>query len=314
MLRRTLAILVFVASSALAAASSTTTLNISPNPATINTQLTLNATITAGATGTVSFAIAPPNYFQLTDPVPVINGRATITIPNSGSLIVGGMSYSALYVGDTPIVAIYSGDKNFNGSTSAPVTLTMLPATGIITLTAPASIGTYFEGDNFYLEAVTSTQPPTNLCACGTVEFLEGNVVVATSPVVIFKDSDKAFGSLSGVQAGAHTFSARYKGAVDFFGHTVVTPAVSASVTAVVKRRANPTVSVSPKTPVYTQPITLTATVPAAATGIVDFGDAQGHDLAKNVAVSGGKAQVTVNSTMWAGIRQIYARYGGDSM
>ena len=108
-------------------ASSTTALSVSINPSVVGSSLTFTAAVTGTAgtpNGTVTFK----------------DGSTTL---GTGSLTAGVATYatSALTIGSHSITAVYSGDSNFNGSTSNTVTQVVNKATPTVTVTpSPTSI------------------------------------------------------------------------------------------------------------------------------------------------------------------------------
>jgi hypothetical protein len=116
------------------AISTSLSVNVSPNPASLGQSVALTATITPGthagytSTGTVTFY---DDGTPIGSPVTVSNGHAVLT-------------KSDLAVGDHDITAVYSGDTNFTGSTAAAATLTVsLPD---YTITASPSALTIHRG------------------------------------------------------------------------------------------------------------------------------------------------------------------------
>ncbi len=109
-------------------ASTTTTVNSSPNPTVYGQSVNFTATVSVmppgggTPTGTVTFMHGVTNLGS----APLSNGVATFSTP-------------ALTGGSHTISASYGGDRNFNGSTGT-TSQTVTPATPVITWNAPASI------------------------------------------------------------------------------------------------------------------------------------------------------------------------------
>jgi co-chaperonin GroES (HSP10) len=97
------------------------TLTASPNPAYLTQTVTLTAAVTTNSTqapptGSVSFMEGN----TVLGSVPVTNGKAVFTI-------------STLSAADHTIISTYSGDGNYAGTSSAPVTVTILPSNLVLT-------------------------------------------------------------------------------------------------------------------------------------------------------------------------------------
>jgi hypothetical protein len=90
-------------------ASSTTTVTSSKNPSSYGSAVSFTATLSSSlATGTVQFKIDGDNF------------GSPVTINGNGSAI--SISTSSLTLGNHTVSAVYSGDGNFLGSTSGPLT------------------------------------------------------------------------------------------------------------------------------------------------------------------------------------------------
>jgi hypothetical protein len=171
-----------------AALTSTTTLTISPNPGIAGAPVTLTATITPQTpelpTGTVQFSAASSPTVIYTSPV--INGVATLILePPAGSY-----SYTA----------VYSGDGNFSGSTSAPVSETITTAT---TTTLTVNPNPALFGSTVTLSAAVNPNTAT-----GTVTFYDLSTVVGVAPVA----SGVAVFQASLLPSGLRSLYARYSG------------------------------------------------------------------------------------------------------
>jgi hypothetical protein len=107
-------------------APTTTTLGSSANPSTVGGSLTYTATVPAAATGTVAF----------TDAGSPITGCVAQTVSAGSATCVIASGYLAATT--HPMTAVYSGDTNYTGSTSATLTETVdsdpAPPTQPITL------------------------------------------------------------------------------------------------------------------------------------------------------------------------------------
>ncbi|MHB1020998.1 MAG: Ig-like domain repeat protein [Acidobacteriaceae bacterium] len=152
----------------------TTTVTISPNPAIINQTTTLTAVMAnAGTTaGTYSFTGTVQFYdgsSALGTPVAVVNNEAFLTT-----------TFTKL--GTHSIYAVYSGDTNWNGSTSAIVGLAVTTEPTVTTLTNSYGFNnnSALAGANIIFTAVvgpqsTSTSSTITAAPTGTVTFYDAS-------------------------------------------------------------------------------------------------------------------------------------------
>ncbi|MBV9494722.1 MAG: Ig-like domain repeat protein [Acidobacteria bacterium] len=266
----------------------TTALTSSPDPSSYGQPVTLTATVApAGATGTVTFKEGATTLG--TDLLAA--GKATFTT-------------SAFSVGThTNITATYAGSATFQGSTSAPLTISVLKSATTVALTSsqnPSSLG----------QSVTFTatvQPPAGFSGStlpsGLVTFFDGPTQLGTGTVT----NGVATFTTSALTIGSHTIGASYGGDSNFNSH-------STSMTQLVDK-AGPTVtiqsSVNPSNP--GQSVTFTATVVngSSPTGTVSFRDG-GLTIAIVPLGPNGVATFTTSS-LAAGTHSINARYSGDN-
>jgi hypothetical protein len=151
--------------------------------------VTFTATVSpSSATGTVSFFNGGNSLGSAT----LSNGSATL-------------STASLNAGAHSITASYSGDANFDVSTSATLTQTVSKASTSTTLAAlpnPSIPG----------QAVTFTATVTPAAASGTVNFMEGNTSLGSATL----SNGSASFSTSALAAGAHVVTAAYAGDNNF--------------------------------------------------------------------------------------------------
>lgn len=254
--------------------ASTVTLTSSANPSAFNQSVTFTATVTTGATGTVTFTSGSTTLGTAT----IASGTATVTT-------------STLPVGADPITATYNGDTNYNTST-ASLTQTVNKTTPTITLTSSVNPSTVNQSVTF-----TATLPTTDT---GTVTFKSGATVIGTSNV----SNGTAAVSTTTLPVGSNAITATYSGDTN-------NNSASASLTQTVNK-ATPTMtltsSANPST--ANQPVTFTATLPTGATGTVTF--TSGATALGTGTINNGIASV-VTSTLPVGSNPITATYSGDS-
>jgi hypothetical protein len=142
------------------------------------------------------------------------NGRATLAT-------------SSLSTGSNSITAVYGGDSNFSGSTSAALSQTVTGNTGGTTSTSvsgspnPASVGQTVT----FTATVSSSGSGT---PTGTVTFEDGTTDLGTSPL---SGGGPAVFTTSTLSPGAHSITAVYSGDADFAPSTsgVLTETLQAS-------------------------------------------------------------------------------------
>ena len=153
-----------VASAAAQTIATKTTLTISPNPAAVNSDVHLLATVSPQQSstfvpgGSVTFADTNGNTYS----APVVNLTASLIL----DLPQGVYTYAATY----------SGDPNFTGSTSTPVVLTVTPGT---TTTISSTPNPALFGQSV---AVTATVSPST--ALGKVSFYNRATFLGVAPLV----------------------------------------------------------------------------------------------------------------------------------
>jgi uncharacterized protein (TIGR03437 family) len=161
------------------------TLTASPNPSTGTQPITLSATVTpAAATGTVTFKDG--NSVVGTDTLN--NGATVLVLPPLSS-------------GSHALTAVYSGDKDYDSTTSATVNLMTVATPAMITLTASPNPSTGGQ-------AITLSAAVTPTAATGTVTFKDGSSVVGTGTL----NNGAAVLVLSAPSNGSHAFTAVYGG------------------------------------------------------------------------------------------------------
>ena len=256
--------------------SSTVALTSSPNPSAFGSGVTLTATVTAGATGTVTFHDGATSLGTGI----ISSGIATLTI-------------SSLAGGTHSITAQYGGDSNYSGSVSTPVSQVVNTLSSTVALTSSPNPSAFGSG-------VTLTATVT-AGATGTVTFHEGATVLGTGAI----SSGVATLTISSLTGGTHSITAQYGGDTNYSG-SVSTP-VSQVVTMVSSTVA---LASSPNPSSFGAGVTLTATATAGATGTVTFHE--GTTVLGTGTISSGAATLTISS-LAGGTHSITAQYGGDA-
>jgi len=261
-------------------AATTTGLTATPSTITYGNATLLTATVSSTtATGSVTFK----------------DGTTTL---GTGTVSSGVATYNAtaLLGGSHNITAVYSGDTNYAGSTSAIVVVTVNTAAITAGITANPSTAGYGTG-------ILLTVTLSNTTATGTVTFKDGTTVIG-SPATV--SSGVATLTDSSFTVGSHSITGVYSGDTNFSAATTGTPAV----VVINLGTTTSTVTAAPSTITYGSATLLTATVsPATATGSFTFKD--GTTTLGTGTISGGVA--TYNATaLPAGSHSITAVYSGD--
>ena len=275
-----------------AKAASTTTVSFSPTQPVAGQPTTVSAQV-----GFVS-SIAPTGTVQF------FNGTAllgTATLGSNGSASIS-TTFSA---GNQVVTAVYSGDTNYAGSTSAPANTNLGTTASATTLVLSAT--SVAAGSTVQLFAnVTPT------AATGSVQFVTGSTVLCTATVT----GGAAACSYMPTTAGAFAIVANY------LGDGTYAPSSSTAMTLTVTGTAARIGTTTVLTPTTTGGVTtLTATVtPAAAgsaaiSGTVAFYD--GTTLLGTGTVTGsttlGTASITASFVSTTG-HTLTAVYSGDTV
>ena len=242
-------------------ATSTVTLASLPNPSTFGASVTFTATVTAGATGTVTFE---DNGTAISGAVPISGTTATFTT-------------STLSVGTHPITASYGGDTNYNSAASTAVSQVVNKAASTVTLASSPNPSTFGASVTFTATVTAG--------ATGTVTFEDGATSLGTGTIA----SGVATLTVSTLAVGTHPITASYG------GDTSYNPAVSTAVSQVVnKAAATVTLISAPNPSTFGAVVTLTATVTSGATGTVTFED--GATSIGTGTIASGVATLTVSA------------------
>ena len=236
--------------------------------------MTLTAAVPAGATGTVTFE---DNGTAISGAVPISGTTATLTT-------------STLAEGTHPIIAVYSGDTNYNGATSSVLTQVVNQAT--LTVTANDASRSYGTANPAFTSTITG--------------FVNGDTqasVVTGSPSLTTTATMASPAGTYPITAALGTLATNNNYSFAFINGTLtVTPAAGETTT----------LSVSPTTVMYGDPAVLTAVVgpTAGATGTVSFHE--GTTLLGTSSLDSSATAVLPVSTLSAGTHTITATYNGD--
>ena len=193
------------------------------------------------------------------------------------------------------ITAVYSGDANDLGSSSAVLTET-------VNLVATTTLLMSSANPSMFAQSITLTATVSPAAATGTVTFKDGANTLGTGALA----GGTATFSTAALAMAAHSITAVYGGDSNDATST------SAVLTQTVNQATSTTTLMSSLNPsVFAQNVTFTATVsPAAATGTVTFKD--GANTLGMGAANGGTATLST-AGLTAGQHSITAAYGGDA-
>ena len=167
----------------------------------------------------------------------------------------GALSLTTLAVGTHTITARYSGDANYGGDTSAPVTVTVNQS--VSTTAVTSSVNPSLAGQSVTLSAKVTSNGPT---PTGNVTFTAGSTTLAT---VALSGGSAAYTTTSFTKVGTLAITASYSGDAN-------TQASSAALNQVIN---GPTLTLSPSSLTFPGqyvgtsglPLTVTATNPGSA-------------------------------------------------
>jgi hypothetical protein len=247
---------------------------------------------TSGASVTLTATVYPPNSGQ-TGSVQFFNGSVLLGTSALSTGLTAQFTTTALPVGTNSLTAVYSGDTNWAGSTSAALSQTVnkvVTTTTLISSLNPSTVGA----------SVTLTATVSPSTATGTVQFLDGATVLGTSTLA----SGSASFSATSLTQGTHSITAVYSGDANNATST------SAATSQVVKAITSVALASSLNPAVVGQSVVFTATVSSGATGTVQFLD--GSTVLGTGTVSSGVATFTTTSLAQA-THSISASYSGDT-
>ena len=271
------------------AASATTVLS-ALNPSAFGQPITLSATVTPLYGGTVT---GTATFYD------GISALGTCNIVGN----IAALSGIVLTTGQHTITAIYSGDTNFLGSTSASLTQNVNPAMSTTSLVASANPVAINQSVT-YMATVTSLYGGA---VSGAVNFKDGNQTTTVAIVGGIATLDKMYSAV-----GTHEITAIYTGDNNNAGSTSGTlreyvarlPVASKTVV---------TTSGSPS--LVGQPVTFTATINSVYGTIPNGETVTFYDGAEVLGAETTTSDVATltTSTLSAATHSIRAKYAGDS-
>lgn len=296
----------------------TTTVTLTTNPVG-SAEFTQPATYTATVADTVTPATGASGTVDFFD-----NGSKLATVVVCAKTLVScagkpnqaQFTNSAMTFGAHSLSATYNGYAATLASTSPTVSFNVTSASTItgaaVTSLANAAISTSVWGQQVVLKAIVASQSPAiGTPGSGPVQFFDGGSPIGL-PVTV--SAGAATLTIAPSSLGAHSYTAQYLGNGAGYAASTVSAAVSLTV-----NQASTTVStpvLTSGTPVFGNPITLSASVMPAApgagtpTGTITFKD--GVTTLGIGTRNGSGAAILSTSTLTVGSHSITAVYAGD--
>ncbi|HET6247501.1 MAG TPA: Ig-like domain-containing protein, partial [Tepidisphaeraceae bacterium] len=292
--------------------------NYSPSTSTATTETVNTAPSTTVLTTDINQVVFG-NPVRLTANVPIAGATGTVSFYSDGTLVgtsnlnnggVAKLTASSLAVGNDTLTAVYSGDSNYNTSTSNGVVVAVSQGLTSTTLIADPTVVTVGSPVTFTVTVasnITGLPTPT-----GTVTLTADATVLATGLTLV--NGTVTFTTTS-LTLGQDSITASYNGDSNYL--TSASPVTSVGVSAVTATTTTTTLTSSSLSPNYGDAVTFTAVVaPALSNNLAPTGTVTFYDgtvpLGTPVTISGGVALFTTTS-LPPGSASITAVYNGDN-
>ncbi len=262
-------------------ATSLVSLVANPTSSTHGGSVTLSATLTTGATGTVNFEAGGSS----------ISSCGAVAIVSSSAQCVT----NSLPVATSALTATYSGDSHYASSVSATTNFTVSPADqAALTLTPTTTTYVASPGNG----AVLATSGGTTFGVVSYTVSSSGNTAGCSVSAA----------TLTYTGTGTCTITASMAGNLNY--NVVSSPATSFAVT---KSLSSTTLSPTPASSTYGGSVTLTATLTPGVTGTVNF-EVDGSTIGScgAVALISGEAQCVTTDLHTGSGQSLRAVYSGD--
>lgn len=239
-------------------ADTTLVLDSNLNPAPYGTSVLITASLSGNdpsiaipGSGTVQFIVDGVNYGA---PIPLnASGQASKLLP-----------YTALWVGQHDITAIYSGNDSFNGSNNSASPLLQVIEKGILSITLEPTVSDPVFGQPVSFSATIAGGGANTPVPTGTVQFGVDGINLGSTVALDAEGSALSPVSIATLSVGAHTLNLTYSGDDYYRPTTFEVPS------GVVVARASVSLtsdSYAPTTAVVGEPIAFSFNVLAAAPG-----------------------------------------------
>jgi hypothetical protein len=305
----------------------TTAVSASANPVAQRATVTFTATVTPNGTSStvVPNGTGSSSYFVPIGTVRFKDGSTVLGTVNLNPLETGGPNGNGTYpssyiqqvtfttyglpVGTDAITAVYSGDQNFAGRTSAVYDETVGRTTTVVSSATNPSV----YGQKVTFTATVAAIVSGSGIPRGIVTFFDGTRKLGTARVNSTTGQATYTTTALALTTGSNSITASYSGNGQF------APSTSSVFTQTVNPDNSATTVASSVNPsVYGQKVTLTAVVTAqapgsgTATGTVTFYDGS-TKLGTSALNSSGSASLTTTAFALAlGSNSITAKYSGD--
>ena len=305
----------------LVSASPTTTSVVSSvNPAVVNQPLTFAAEIQPTFLGPPA---SPTGYVTFSAGAVTLCAASTVGIVQAGGAATCQASFSSK--GSYTITAKYSGDNNFETSSSANLTVTVDQAATTVNVTSSPSTSVVDQPVVFTAAVTQPFSVNAQTIPTGTVVFFDSTTLTTLCSAVLSSTSSTPMASCtaSSLNAQKHVITAAYGGDINFKQSSssinqIVQP--GPSVVALAVTAPTPPIPIS----VATQSITVTAEVSASdpggvePTGSVTFTSTDGAAHCSKVPLVTTKGTPTASCTIAfpandSGSVTITATYSGDA-
>lgn len=231
----------------------TTSLAVSPNPASAYSSLTLTSVVTSPYVTPNGVVVFTANGITVATATLDANGSATATVSS-----LGGGTYN--------IVANYQATTLFHASSSAPVQETLVGLMTNTTLTASPNPVTVTQTVAF---TVVVQDAQGSVIPSGKVTLMDGTTSLGTAPL---SASGVATFAVSTLAPGAHSIAASYAGSANFNpSSAALTEQVNLIATGI-------TLTASPNPANGGQTVTLTAQATSTLAGMAPFGTVTFYD------------------------------------
>jgi hypothetical protein len=285
-------------------ANSSTAVSSSVNPSVYGQAVTFNATVMAVSPGVGT----PTGMVQFK--TNGVNFGSAVTL-SGGSASSGAIS--SLPVGNVTVIALYSGDGNFNASSSTLAGGQTVNQANSSTAVSSSVNPSVFGQAVVFSARVTAVSPGAGT-PTGTVQFQTNGVNFGSAATISALCACYPTAAISSLPVGNVTVTAVYNGDTNF---NTSTNTLSGGQT-VNQANSSTAVSSSANPSVVGQAVTFSAAVTAVSpgtgtpTGTMQF-KTNGVNFGSVVTLSGGSASSAAISSLPVGSYTVTANYSGDS-